>query len=341
MFDSHLHVERLGRLCLVVLLILTAGRLAAAAQEPSPAVLTEIRSTSLAAEMDFEILVTGNFQFSLMELTTPPRLVLDLYPVEKKVSMSQVPVGVFGVVGFRVSQYQPRTTRVVFDLMEGKALYRVKQTAEGLRVVFSKPESPSIPVAPEPPPKPGAQPPASSIPSATILPSTLFGVSALTYRLTDERFMEIFGSRTGWSLGLEWLQVFAPRSRIRPALGIDYSRQSKTGFSTISRTPTALALDPITVWGYVLLEGRPVVPYLGAGVSFYYYKETSALHNSEGRATGYSFQAGMFVHLGRVDFLKLKLFGRWTKASVLVNEISSELGGIAAGLTVLVGFNVL
>lgn len=340
MFDSHLHVERLGRLCLVVLLILTAGRLAAAAQEPSPAVLTEIKSTSLAAEMDFEILVSGNFQFSLMELTTPPRLVLDLYPVAKKVSMSQVPVGVFGVVGFRVSQYQPRMTRVVFDLMEGKPLYKVKQTAEGVRVVFSKSESPSTAVAPEPP-KPGAQPSAPAIPSASVLPSTLFGVSALTYRLTDERFMEIFGSRTGWSLGLEWLQVFAPRSRIRPALGIDYSRQSKTGFSTISRTPTALALDPITVWGYVLLEGRPVVPYLGAGVSFYNYKETSALHNSEGRATGYSLQAGMFVHLGRVDFLKLKLFGRWTKASVLVNEISAELGGIAAGLTVLVGFNVL
>ena len=324
-----------------VILTLSAGRLAAAVQEPSPAVLIEIRSTALAAEMDFEILVTGKFQFSLMELTTPPRLVLDLYPVEKKVSMSQVPVGVFGVIGFRVSQYQPRTTRVVFDLMEGKPLYRVKQTADGVQVIFSKTESPRTPVAPEPQPKPAAQPPATPLPSAPGLPSTLFGVSVLTYRLTDERFREIFDSRTGWSLGLEWVQVFAPRSRVRPALGIDYSHQSKTGFSTISRTPTALTLDPVTVWGYLLLEGRPVVPYLGAGVSFYHYKETSALHNSEGRATGYSLQAGMFVHLGRVDFLKLKLFGRWTKASILVNEISAELGGIALGLSVLAGFNVL
>lgn len=337
----HSPSERLRRICLFILLTIASGRPAGSAQEPLLAALTEIRSSTLAAEIDFEILVSGGFKFSLMELTTPPRLVVDLYPVENRIPVSQVPVGTFGVIGYRVSQYQPRTARVVFDLGEGKPPYRVKQTPEGMRVVFLKPESPPPDAAPTPVPKPPAQPPPPAAPSPGRVPSTLFGVSVLTYRLTDERFLEVFESRTGWSVGLEWLQVFAPRSRVRPALGVDYARQSKSGFSTVTRTPTSLTLDPVTVWGYLVVEGRPVAPYLGAGVSFYHYKEASTLHNSQGRATGLSLQAGVFLHLGRLDFLKLKLFGRWTKASVLVNGISADLGGIALGLTALLGFNVL
>lgn len=341
--ERHPDRARLVRFGLVVLFALAAFRPGAeAAQDSETAVLTEIRSVTLRGEVDFEIRVTGKFRYSLMELTTPPRLVLDLEPVEKRWPVAQMPVGVFGVSGVRVSQFAPRTTRVVFDILKAKPSYRVGQTADGVRVVFFQAETPRAGVPEEPKPavkSPSLQPPPA--PSTLVLPSTLFGMSVISFRLSDERFTEVFGSQTGWSAGFEFVQLFAPRSRVRPGLGVDYSRVSKSGFSTVTETPTSLVLDPVTVSGFLVYEARPVSPFLGAGVAFCRYRETSALHNTEGSTTGYSFQAGMFIHLGRLDFLKLKIFGRWTKAPVLVNGIQANLGGTALGLTVLAGFNIL
>lgn len=324
---------------------------AAAAQESPTAVLTEIRSITLTGEIDFEIRVTGKFRYTLTELTSPPRLVLDLEPVLRRWAVNEMTVGAFGVLTVRLSQHSSRTTRIVFDLTEAKPLYRIGQNPEGIRVAFSQPEEaqPARPPATVPPkaevkPKPRAKPPlAAAAPPAPFrpIPSTLLGGGIVTYRLADERFTEIFGSQTGWAADFELTQLFLPKGKVRPGLGLDYVRQTKSGFSTVSETPTTLGLDVVTLSGFVVYAVRPVSPYLGIGAALTRYRESSELHNTEGRTTGLALQAGMLVHLGKLDWLKLKLFGKWTKASVVVNDIPADLGGLAFGLSVLAAFSVL
>ncbi len=320
-------------------------------QESQSAVLTDVRVTTQAGEIDFDLLISGRFRFALSELSNPPRLILDLEPVEKKWSGTQISIQSFGLAAVRASQFEPRKARVVFDLIDPNPLYRVSQTPEGVRVAFLKKaiaETPPAPAQPQPkaevPPAPKEVTPPSAVAAglapAPGLPSTLLGLSVVAYRLTDERFVEIFGSRSGFSLGFEFEQFFLPKSRIRPGFGVDTHRVSKEGLSTISRTPTALALDPVTISAYLLVDGRPVSPYLGVGLALCHYHEKSALHDSEGSGTGVALLAGTFVHLGRLDYLKLRLWGRWSKVSVLVNDVSADLGGLAAGLSVLAGFNI-
>jgi hypothetical protein len=317
---------------------------AAAAQEAPTAVLTEIRSITLTGEVDFEIRVTGKFHYTLTEMTSPARLVLDLEPVLRRWAVNEIKVGAYGVSTVRVSQSSSRVTRIVFDLTEAKPLYRIGQNPDGIRVVFSQPEAVPAVRPPAAAPKPEAKPPATAAgPPAPrrSIPSTMLGGGIVTYHLTDERFTEIFGSQTGWSAGLELSQLFLPGGQVRPGLGFDYMRLTKSGLSSLSQTPTTLGLDVITLSGFLVYGVRPVSPYLGVGAAFTRYRESSALHNTDGRTTGLSLQAGMLVHLGKLDWLKLKVFGKWTKASVLVNEIQADLGGLAFGLSVLAAFSAL
>ena len=337
-------------LFLAPILLLSAT---AAAQPSGTAILTEIRSVTLTGEIDFEIRVTGKFTYTLTELTSPPRLVVDLEPVQRRWAVNEMAVGAFGVLTVRVSQYASRTTRVVFDLSGSKPLYRIGQTPEGIRVAFSAPEEsgPAVPPVAAPPkaevkprPKPPVKAPATvAAPAAPLrpVPSTMIGGGVVTYRLTDERFTEIFKSQSGWAAEFELSQLLLPGSRVRPGFELGYFRQAKSGFSTLSQTPTSLGLDVVTLSGLLVYAVRPVSPYLGLGVALTRYNERSDLQNTEGRATGLALQAGMIVHLGKLEWLKLKLFGKWTKASVLVNDIQADLGGLSAGLAVLFAFNVL
>jgi hypothetical protein len=320
-----------------------AGPAVGAGQESPPAVLTEIKHVVLADRIEFTILVEGKFHYSLTEMGGPKRLIIDLEPVEKRLPDTEKGIQAFGVLGYRLSQYRPLTTRVVFDLEENKPTYRVKPIGGGLTVVFiraagaaeAKPPAPAPTVAP-----PGAPTTAKPVGEGLGLPTTLLGVSVITYRLSDERFTEIFGSQTGWTAGFEILEILAPRSRVRPAIGFDYLRLSKAGESTISHTPTEISLAPFTVSGFLILEGRPFSPYLGAGLTFYQYKETSTLYDTSGSATGFALQAGLFIHFGRLNALKAKIFGRLVRAKVLQDELELRLGGSMLGLALLAGFNI-
>lgn len=344
--------RRLRLLGVLFLFLLPGLRMdgAAAVQDASPAQLTEIRVTLLDSEVDIDLIVSGPFQYSLLELSSPPRFVVDLEPVLKVWPASRVPVQAFGVEAVRVSQFEPRKSRVVFDLNDPKAVYRVSRTGEGVRVIFLKREGTPAGTAPaaQPTAKPAAKPATEAgaaealgpRPARPGVPTTLVGVSVITYRLTDARFAEVYGKQTGWSWGLEFDQFFLPGSRLRPGLGIDYSRLTKSGVSTQTQTPASILLDPVTITGYLLYEARPVSPFVGAGAAFSHYRESSALHNTDGSATGYAFQAGVFVHLGRLDFLKIKLTGRYAKTSVTVNDLALDLGGTSFALTALAGFNI-
>ncbi len=320
----------------------------AAAQQSGTAILTEIRSVTLTGEIDFEIRITGKFTYTLTELTAPPRLVLDLEPVQRRWAVNEMSVGAFGVLAVRVSQYSSRVTRVVFDLTGAKPLYRIGQNPEGIRVAFSAPEEtpaaqpPKAEVKPQPKP-PVKAPVTAAAPAAPFrpIPSTMIGGGVVTYRLADERFTEIFKSQTGWAAEFELSQLLLPGSQVRPGFGLDYVRQTKSGLSTLSETPTTLGLDVVTLSGLLVYAVRPVSPYLEIGVALTRYRESSELQNTEGRATGLALQAGILVHLGKLDAVKFKLFGKWTKASVLVNDIQADLGGLAFGLSVLAAFNVL
>ena len=336
------------------LILLMSGLFAgpAAGQTPPTAIMTELRGLVHADKVEYTAFITGIFHYTQTELRQPRRLILDLEPVESRWAPSALAGQAFGIRAVRVTQAEPKTVRLEFDLAADVLSYGIKLTGDGLRVVFYKEERPTEIKAPvirpevEPPAvRVPAEKPTPSIPAVEKaappnrgLPSILLGASAVYQTLSDPRFLEIFDTSQGFGFGFDLVLALMPASRVRPALGVDYQRLTKSGFSTISLTPTRLTLEPVTISAFLLYDTPPVVPYFGAGVCFDHYGEQSDLHDTDGSATGYSLQAGMFLHFGRQDLFKMKVFARWTKVTALDNEREFELGGTAFGLTAYFGF---
>lgn len=339
---------RVSLLCFLLLTGLFPAQ-AAVEQNVPTAIMTDVRGLAFADRIEYTVFITGIFHTTQTEFGRPLRLALDLEPVENRWAPTALAGQAFGVRAVRVSQVQPRIVRLEFELVEDGPTYGVKLTGDGLKVVFFKGEKPSEIKAPVV--RPEVEPPAERIPVGPArapavqglgpvggLPSILIGASAAYQSLSDPRFLEIFDSNQGFGYGLDFVLVLVPMSRVRPAIGVDYQRLVKSGASSISQTPTELILEPITVSAFLLYDTRPVAPYIGVGVCFYHYGEKSALHDTDGSATGVSLQAGLFLHFGRQNFFKMKVFGRWTKVTALENDVEFELGGTALGLTALFGF---
>lgn len=328
----------------------------AAGQKPPTAIMTDMRGLAFADRVEYTVFITGIFQYVQSESGRPRRLILDLEPVENRWAPSELAGLPIGVQAVRVAQVKPRTVRVEFELAADGPAYGVKLTGDGLKVVFFKSEKtvqvtppPGHPAVEQPSAQPAAakaravppraaRPPAGSDFLARGLPSILVGGSVAFHSLSDPRFVEVFGDGSGRSYGLDFALVLLPRSRVRPAIGLDYHRLAKSGVSTISQTPTELILEPITISGLILYETRPVVPYIGVGVCFTNYRELSDLHNTDGSAAGVAIQAGLLVHFGRQNVFKMKVFGRWSSVTALENGGELDLGGTAFGLTALFGF---
>ena len=83
------------------------------------------------------------------------------------------------------------------------------------------------------------------------------------------------------------------------------------------------------------------MPFVGFGADFYNYEETSALANTTGSASGSHFQAGLYVVFPKAEFLRLKIYYKYTKVTATESGFDIGLGGPEYGLGLTFGFNVL
>jgi len=101
---------------------------------------------------------------------------------------------------------------------------------------------------------------------------------------------------------------------------------SKTGLTTFTQEPTEISITPIYGGIKFRAPSEKVSPYLGLGVGFFSYKETSAAIGSIQQSDiGYIGQLGVLINVIGPIYLDLK--GCYSYCKVQPEEIEANLGG--------------
>ena len=138
-------MSKYGKLGLAALtaVMLAGSAIHARAAEPGPAAPpTELRSVSVARDLDGRPVVTlsgsGPMAYTTLELENPQRLVIDLKGTVSRLDSNQVSVDQGGVLRIRAGQFRRSpepVSRVVVDL-DGPVPYRIEAEGGDLRIAF-------------------------------------------------------------------------------------------------------------------------------------------------------------------------------------------------------------
>jgi opacity protein-like surface antigen len=72
------------------------------------------------------------------------------------------------------------------------------------------------------------------------------------------------------------------------------------------------------------------MPYVGAGLGYFQFKETNSIKTVEKGAIGFVVRAGLVFKLGAPFFMDVQ--GTWSTCSVQPLEVQANLGGFSAGV---------
>jgi opacity protein-like surface antigen len=141
---------------------------------------------------------------------------------------------------------------------------------------------------------------------------------------TDQVFRDIYGNGMSWGGELG----FRLTKRIAIWAGGDYF--SKIGKLNFTEEETKVRIAPLTVGAkYYLALGR-LMPYAGAGLGYFQYKETNSIGTVEKGDIGFVVRTGLVFKLGAPFFMDVQ--GTWSTCSVQPLGVQANLGGFSAGV---------
>jgi opacity protein-like surface antigen len=121
-------------------------------------------------------------------------------------------------------------------------------------------------------------------------------------------------------------------------VGFSVSNYKVTGKTTLTEEETTLTLTPLSAFLRLGLSLKSVKPYAGIGFTYLLFNEESLIGNTKGQGSNFSLEAGFECKLSRNFYLD---FGaRFDQIKVKPGDLDEEidLGGLQAGLTLLVSF---
>lgn len=169
--------------------------------------------------------------------------------------------------------------------------------------------------------------------------NTMVGLTIGNYRVASDRYKQIFGPSRA-IIGMEASHVFSLGDRSLLGLSLEVRGFSKSGQSTETGILANFSMTPITLTGKYMLEKGDFHPYLGTGLDYILYKETSSMGDSSGGRTGFHVEAGVYYQPPLFDFIKIRAVLRYSRAVAEVNDIKVNLGGLEFGIGILYGFRV-
>jgi hypothetical protein len=119
------------------------------ASAQTDSILKDISYRQDAGRLVVLLKVEGPFTHEIRQLTTPPRLVVDLTSVGRIEAPPYLQIDDQGVVDVRVGQFQSQIARVVFDLGDRNPIFSLNPVAGGLEITFRLEAEP--PAKPKPP----------------------------------------------------------------------------------------------------------------------------------------------------------------------------------------------
>jgi opacity protein-like surface antigen len=109
---------------------------------------------------------------------------------------------------------------------------------------------------------------------------------------------------------------------------------SKSSETTLLGDTTKLTVNPITLsLGYSIPLGK-IKPYIGAGYTYFYYKERSDIGNVSGEGQGYSLNTG--IEFGFSSSFRLDLGLVYSDGTVKPTGFNVQLGGLQASISFLI-----
>jgi opacity protein-like surface antigen len=171
--------------------------------------------------------------------------------------------------------------------------------------------------------------------------NTTIGILFGSYKSPDSRFGEVYGDKTSLQFGLNLSRILLDMKGFQLDLSLEARLLRRTGKATLSGEATKITMIPLTLAGRLQYRMKYVVPFIGAGMDWYNYKEESALADTSGWARGYDLQAGVLIIVPGADSLRIKLYFKHTDVTATENEIDVKLGGPEFGVGLSYGFNFL
>jgi hypothetical protein len=300
--------------------------------------------------LDVNLVIEGEFLYQVQVLSGPTRLAVDLSPISKVDARPVYEVNQGGLNAIRTGLFSAQIARVVLDFSGILPSFDSVKTDTGLVLRFS---TAALPAA-----KPVIAAPIREQPVPTIKPvetgtetetgegpegfaNTMIGAQIGSYQVPSDRFSEIYGKDAIQTFGLSLSRALLQYGGLSLDVEGSIRFYSKTGASTLSQeaatfkmTPISLALRLNYFWKYFQV-------FVGYGLDWYSYTETSAIADTTGNANGHHFTAGLYLIPPVLDgMLRLKAYYKFTKVTATSNGISVDLGGNEYGVGLSLGFNL-
>jgi len=319
-------------------------------QEPATdmAVLKSLDYGKTDKTLDVFIGLEGVFIYQVFELGDPLRLAVDISPANRILAGPLHEVNEWTLAGIRIGQFHPYIVRVVFDFSGSILPYEVTRLENGLKSTF-KPEGERVIALPPPVPEPVREvTPVAVTPAVTkpIRPErlkTMIGLSAGSYKVSDELFQEVY---PGSSLiyGLQLSQILVSSGDLDIGLSAEVRKTSKVGAATVTLEDSTFAMTPVSIGATLFWNSKAVILFAGAGLDFYSYKETSPLYVDTGfisdSASGSHFQVGAILRLPSLEALRAKVYYKGTSVVTTNNDIEANLGGSEFGFSLNFAFDL-
>ena len=301
--------------------------------------------------LDVTIAVEGEFLYQVQALSNPTRLAIDLSSLSKIDAQPLTEVNQAGLSSIRTGQFTPLIARVVIDFSGAMPGYEIARTDTGLVIRFgvaAKPaEKPAViapPVREQPVQivKP-IETPAEAAPGETRqgFMNTMIGFNIGTYQIPSDRFKEIYGGDATPTFGLSLSRTFAQYKDF--SLDVEWGIRfySKTGAATLSQEPATFKMTPISLAARLNYQAKFFQMFVGYGLDWYSYAETSTIADTTGNANGSHFIAGIYLIPPVLDgMLRVKAYYKFTRVTASSNGIDVDLGGNEYGVGLSFGFNV-
>jgi outer membrane protein W len=171
--------------------------------------------------------------------------------------------------------------------------------------------------------------------------NTTVGFLIGTYNSPDSRFGEVYGDKTSLQYGLNLSRILFDIKGFQIDLSLEARALRRTGKATLSGDEAKFTMIPLTLAGRLQYRTKYIIPFVGAGLDWYNYKEESVLANTSGWARGYDIQAGLLIVVPGADYLRVKVYFKHTDVTATENEIDVKLGGSEYGIGLSFGFNFL
>lgn len=301
--------------------------------------------------LDLTIAVDGEFLYQVQALSNPTRLAVDLSPLSKIDARPVYEVNQAGLISIRTGQLTPFIARVFIDFSEAMPGYEIARIDAGLIIRFGGSAKPAerqaataLPVReqPEQTMKP-VEASAETEPGETRegFAITMIGFNIGSYQIPSDQFKEIYGADATQTFGLSLSRTLVQYQGLSFDVEGGIRFYTKIGASTLTQTEATFNMTPISLAGRLNYQWKYFQLFVGYGLDWYSYTETSTLANTTGNANGNHFTAGIYLIPPMLDgLLRLKAYYKSTKVTATSNGIIIDLGGNEYGLGLSLGFNL-